>query len=152
MGRTWSTHGRPRSACKDLVWQPEGKKLCARPRRRWKEYITMCLKEIWSEDVESIQVPDDGVQWTFGLHKGRGAAGPTEVHISFLRRIVPHATAQISGNVQELLPPLCPALYWTILCQGNHNSCHLLLEDSPKIGRWILKQMEVNSMGLCGRH
>jgi len=48
-----------------LAWKSTGKRPLGKPRRRWKEDITVDLKERGREDVDSIQLVDcGGFLWT----------------------------------------------------------------------------------------
>jgi hypothetical protein len=41
-----STYGEIRSAYRDLVGKPEGKRPLGRPRRRWKDNVKMDVQEV----------------------------------------------------------------------------------------------------------
>jgi hypothetical protein len=43
--------------------ETQGKESRSRPRRRWKDSIKMCLKEIWREDVDWTDVAQDKDKW-----------------------------------------------------------------------------------------
>jgi hypothetical protein len=62
----WVAHaaqmGKMRNACKILVIKPEGKSPLGRPRRRWKNYIKMDLKEGWKL-VHCIHRVQKTIQW-----------------------------------------------------------------------------------------
>jgi hypothetical protein len=45
------------------VGRLEGKSTVGRPRRRWKDNITMDLREIGSDGANWIQLAQDMVQW-----------------------------------------------------------------------------------------
>jgi len=44
--------------------KPEGKRPRGRPRHRWKDNITMAVKEIGWEGLDWIHVDQDRDQWT----------------------------------------------------------------------------------------
>ena len=45
MGRACSTYGERKGAYRVSVRKPEGRRPLARPRRRWKDNIKMCILE-----------------------------------------------------------------------------------------------------------
>jgi hypothetical protein len=55
--------GDMKNAYKILVGQPEGKRSCRRPRRRWEDNIRMDLREIGWEGVDWMHLAQDRVQW-----------------------------------------------------------------------------------------
>jgi hypothetical protein len=63
MGRTCSTDGEKRNACKILMGKPEGKRRLGRPRQKWVDNIQMDLREIGSGGMDSIDVAQDRDQW-----------------------------------------------------------------------------------------
>jgi hypothetical protein len=60
MGRTCSTNGETRNACRILVGEPEGKRPLGRSRRRWVVNIKMDVREIGMDWIELAQDRD---QW-----------------------------------------------------------------------------------------
>jgi hypothetical protein len=61
MSGTCSVYGGNEKCLKILVWEPEGK-IPIRKKCRWKDIINTCIKEIWCEIAEWIQVAQDRVQ------------------------------------------------------------------------------------------
>jgi hypothetical protein len=59
MGRTCSTNGEKRNACRILVGRPEGKKPLGRPRRRWVDNIKIDLEDIGLDGVDWIGLARD---------------------------------------------------------------------------------------------
>jgi hypothetical protein len=49
--------------CKVLVEKPKGKRPLERPRHRWKDGISLGLREIGWRSVEWIQLAQDRDQW-----------------------------------------------------------------------------------------
>jgi len=45
------------------VGKPERKTLLERPRRRWKDYVTMDLQEVGYESMDWIEVAQDTDRW-----------------------------------------------------------------------------------------
>jgi hypothetical protein len=48
---------------KVLVGKPERKRLLGRSRRRWEHNITICLREIIWDGIDSIHLAHDRDQW-----------------------------------------------------------------------------------------
>jgi hypothetical protein len=63
MGWACSTHWETRTAYRVLVGKPEGKRPLQRNRRRWEDYIKMCLRETGWGDVYWINLAQDMDQW-----------------------------------------------------------------------------------------
>jgi hypothetical protein len=63
----WAGHvvriGEGRSAYRDLVGRPEGKRPLGRSRRRWEDNIKMDLREIGIDWANWIRLAQDRVQW-----------------------------------------------------------------------------------------
>jgi len=74
MGSTRDGHVTRRGGERCLIGRPEGKRPLGRPRRRWKDNITMDLRKIGINEANWIRLAQDRVQWrafenTFGFHK-----------------------------------------------------------------------------------
>jgi hypothetical protein len=63
MGRTCSTNGDKRNACRILVGKPEGKRPPEGPRHRWVDNVKMDLREIGWGGVDWISLTKDRDQW-----------------------------------------------------------------------------------------
>ncbi|KAJ4450199.1 hypothetical protein ANN_01606 [Periplaneta americana] len=63
----WAGHvarmGESRNAYRVLVGRPEGKRPLGRPRRRWKDNITMDLREVGYDDRDWIGLAQDRDRW-----------------------------------------------------------------------------------------
>jgi hypothetical protein len=55
--------GKKRNACRVLVGKPEGKRLLARPRRRWEDNIKIDLGKIGWGSMDWIHVAQYRDQW-----------------------------------------------------------------------------------------
>jgi hypothetical protein len=55
--------GEGRGVYRVLVGRPEGKRLLARPRRRWEDNIKMDFREIRIDGANWIRLAQDMVQW-----------------------------------------------------------------------------------------
>jgi hypothetical protein len=55
--------GEDRNVYRVLVGKPEGRRTLERPRRRWKDWIKMDLREIGWEGVTWIHLAQDGDCW-----------------------------------------------------------------------------------------
>jgi ribosome biogenesis protein Nip4 len=72
--------GERRSAYRDLVRKPEGKRPLARLRRRWEDNIKMDLQKVGFGGMDWFQLAQGRDRWraivnavmTFGFHKMRG--------------------------------------------------------------------------------
>jgi hypothetical protein len=62
MGRACRTNGEKRNAYMILVGKPKGKRLLARPRRRWVANIKMDLRAIGLGGMDWIDLTQDRVQ------------------------------------------------------------------------------------------
>jgi hypothetical protein len=60
MGREYSMHGRDEKFVQFFYQKSGGKRLCGRPRCRWKDNIRMDHIEIGWECVDWIQLAQDG--------------------------------------------------------------------------------------------
>jgi hypothetical protein len=56
-------HAWERNVYRVLMGKPEGKRTLGRPRRRWKDRITMDLKKIGWGSVDWIQLAQDRDRW-----------------------------------------------------------------------------------------
>jgi hypothetical protein len=63
MGRTCSTHGEKRNACRILVGKPEGMRPLGRPRSRLEDNIIIDLREIGWGCMDWIDLAEDRDQW-----------------------------------------------------------------------------------------
>jgi hypothetical protein len=63
----WAGHvarmGQGRGVYRVSVGRPEGKRPLGRPRRRWEDNISLDLRKIGIDGANSIQLPQDRVQW-----------------------------------------------------------------------------------------
>ena len=74
--------GDRRGACRVLVGRPDGKRLLAKPIRRWKGNIKMDLQEVGWGGVYWIDLAEDRNRWravlnavmTFGFNKMQGVS------------------------------------------------------------------------------
>jgi hypothetical protein len=55
--------GEVRGAYNILVWKPEGRRLLARRRRRWEDFISIDLRETEFGDVDWIHLAQDRDRW-----------------------------------------------------------------------------------------
>jgi hypothetical protein len=63
LGRTCSTYGERRGACRDLVGKPEGRRPLERPRRRWEDNIKIDLREVGWGGMDWINLAEDRDRW-----------------------------------------------------------------------------------------
>jgi hypothetical protein len=63
MSRACSKHGRDKNAYKNLVGNPEERRLLERPRHRWEYDIRIDLREIGLEVTDWIPLAQDRDQW-----------------------------------------------------------------------------------------
>jgi hypothetical protein len=63
MGRSFSTNGEKRNACRILVGKPEGKRPLGRPRCKWEDNIKMDLRETGWGGKDWTDLGQDKDQW-----------------------------------------------------------------------------------------
>ena len=63
MGGACGTYGGTTDVYRVLVGKLEGKKQLGRPRRRWKDNIKMCLREVGCEGMDWIELAQDRDRW-----------------------------------------------------------------------------------------
>jgi hypothetical protein len=63
MGRSCSTNGDKRKACRILLGRPERKRPLGRPRRSWEDNIRMDFRDIGWGIIDWIDLVQDRNQW-----------------------------------------------------------------------------------------
>jgi hypothetical protein len=63
VGGARDTHWRGEKIVQNLVGKPEGKRPLGRPRRRWKDGISMDVREIGLGSVDWIRLAQDSNRW-----------------------------------------------------------------------------------------
>jgi hypothetical protein len=63
IGRACRTNREKRNAYRILLGKPEGKRPLRRPRSRWVDSITLCLREIGWDGMDWTHLAEDRGQW-----------------------------------------------------------------------------------------
>ena len=94
--------GEGRGVHRVLVGKPEGKRLLARPRRRWNDNIKMDLQEVGGGCEDWMELAQDRDTWralvstvmNLWVPKMRGISGLAAELVSFSRRTLLHGVSK----------------------------------------------------------